>query len=101
MPEERDLPAARNLEQRERGRRAHGGECDGGGPSGGYALGPCEQWGAYILECGAGVPGAGEVHGAHLLSLIHISEPTRLRRISYAVFCLKQKNHRLKTDTYT
>src|SRR5660397_268268 len=28
------------------------------------------------------------------LSLIHISEPTRLRRISYAVFCLqkKQKN---------
>src|SRR5660398_200859 len=25
------------------------------------------------------------------LSLIHISEPTRLRRISYAVFCLKIK----------
>ena len=25
------------------------------------------------------------------LSLIHISEPTRLRRISYAVFCLKKK----------
>src|SRR5660397_255252 len=24
-----------------------------------------------------------------VLSLIHISEPTRLRRISYAVFCLK------------
>ncbi|VUF54217.1 hypothetical protein, partial [Escherichia phage Lambda_ev058] len=24
-------------------------------------------------------------------SLIHISEPTRLRRISYAVFCLKKK----------
>ena len=29
----------------------------------------------------------GELH----LSLIHISEPTRLRRISYAVFCLKKK----------
>ena len=28
---------------------------------------------------------------AHNLSLIHISEPTRLRRISYAVFCLKKK----------
>src|SRR5660398_307319 len=28
------------------------------------------------------------------LSLIHISEPTRLRRISYAVFCLKKKNLR-------
>ena len=26
------------------------------------------------------------------LSLIHISEPTRLRRISYAVFCLKKKS---------
>jgi len=31
-----------------------------------------------------GVPGLA-------LSLIHISEPTRLRRISYAVFCLKKK----------
>jgi len=28
------------------------------------------------------------------LSLIHISEPTRLRRISYAVFCLKKKIER-------
>ena len=27
------------------------------------------------------------------LSLIHISEPTRLRCISYAVFCLKKKNY--------
>src|SRR5450756_187161 len=26
------------------------------------------------------------------LSLIHISEPTRLGMISYAVFCLKKKN---------
>ena len=30
-------------------------------------------------------------HGAYL-SLIHISEPTRLGMISYAVFCLKKKN---------
>src|SRR5678815_329319 len=31
--------------------------------------------------------------GEHLcLSLIHISEPTRLLSISYAVFCLKKKN---------
>ena len=29
-----------------------------------------------------------------ILSLIHISEPTRLRRISYAVFCLKKKKTR-------
>jgi len=29
---------------------------------------------------------------AQTLSLIHISEPTRLRRISYAVFRLKNKN---------
>ena len=27
------------------------------------------------------------------LSLIHISEPTRQEAISYAVFCLKKKNH--------
>ena len=29
----------------------------------------------------------------HTLSLIHISEPTRLLSISYAVFCLKKKNN--------
>ena len=28
-----------------------------------------------------------------VLSLIHISEPTRLGMISYAVFCLKKKNY--------
>src|SRR5450756_2964317 len=28
---------------------------------------------------------------AEILSLIHISEPTRLGMISYAVFCLKKK----------
>src|SRR5660398_294634 len=32
-----------------------------------------------------------------LLSLIHISEPTRLRRISYAVFCLKKKTKKETT----
>eukprot|EP00658_Telonema_sp_P-2_P054393 TRINITY_DN43274_c0_g1_i2.p1 TRINITY_DN43274_c0_g1~~TRINITY_DN43274_c0_g1_i2.p1 ORF type:complete len:168 (+),score=42.83 TRINITY_DN43274_c0_g1_i2:155-658(+) len=30
---------------------------------------------------------------AFLLSLIHISEPTRLLSISYAVFCLKKKKY--------
>ena len=30
---------------------------------------------------------------ASALSLIHISEPTRLLSISYAVFCLKKKTH--------
>src|SRR5659263_377608 len=30
------------------------------------------------------------------LSLIHISEPTRLGMISYAVFCLKKKNKELR-----
>ena len=30
------------------------------------------------------------------LSLIHISEPTRLLSISYAVFCLKKKNQQLQ-----
>ena len=33
------------------------------------------------------------------LSLIHISEPTRLGMISYAVFCLKKKkNHETKSE---
>ena len=35
------------------------------------------------------------------LSLIHISEPTRLRRISYAVFCLKKKKkHKTQNKTH-
>ena len=34
---------------------------------------------------------SGDADANLLLSLIHISEPTRLRRISYAVFCLKKK----------
>src|SRR5660397_282515 len=33
------------------------------------------------------------------LSLIHISEPTRLRRISYAVFCLKKKKKQKKQQS--
>eukprot|EP00658_Telonema_sp_P-2_P040818 TRINITY_DN29193_c0_g1_i1.p1 TRINITY_DN29193_c0_g1~~TRINITY_DN29193_c0_g1_i1.p1 ORF type:complete len:224 (+),score=48.40 TRINITY_DN29193_c0_g1_i1:107-778(+) len=33
------------------------------------------------------------------LSLIHISEPTRLLSISYAVFCLKKKNIKNNEDT--
>ena len=32
------------------------------------------------------------------LSLIHISEPTRLGMISYAVFCLKKKKESLKKE---
>src|SRR5674536_16778 len=34
----------------------------------------------------------GGLAGGRGLSLIHISEPTRLLSISYAVFCLKKKN---------
>ena len=47
-----------------------------------------------LLTC---VTGAKSIEKANkfmmplFLSLIHISEPTRLRRISYAVFCLKKK----------
>src|SRR5659263_733300 len=33
---------------------------------------------------------------AHELSLIHISEPTRLGMISYAVFCLKKKKKNIQ-----
>src|SRR5450759_5830907 len=38
---------------------------------------------------------------AVLLSLIHISEPTRLGMISYAVFCLKKKKTKERNHTYT
>src|SRR5660397_281511 len=38
----------------------------------------------------------GSRRAVYFLSLIHISEPTRLRRISYAVFCLKKKKTNYK-----
>jgi len=44
--------------------------------------------GVWVCELASLQPG-GDV--TQSLSLIHISEPTRLRRISYAVFCLKKK----------
>jgi len=37
-----------------------------------------------------------ESQGVQHRSLIPISEPTRLRRLSYAVFCLKQKKNKKK-----
>src|SRR5450756_2952004 len=37
---------------------------------------------------------------AHLLSLIHISEPTRLGMISYAVFCLKKKKKTKNSEIF-
>ena len=43
----------------------------------------------YVIAAGGGGAGGGSggSGGVQNLSLIHISEPTRLRRISYAVFC--------------
>eukprot|EP00658_Telonema_sp_P-2_P081959 TRINITY_DN8541_c0_g1_i3.p1 TRINITY_DN8541_c0_g1~~TRINITY_DN8541_c0_g1_i3.p1 ORF type:complete len:146 (+),score=25.79 TRINITY_DN8541_c0_g1_i3:96-533(+) len=45
-----------------------------------------------------------EITPAMWLSLIHISEPTRLLSISYAVFCLKKKKkkkqHKLESTHY-
>src|SRR5450756_2681644 len=40
---------------------------------------------------GCGMHGMHGMYGMYDLSLIHISEPTRLGMISYAVFCLKKK----------
>src|SRR5450759_5309189 len=52
----------------------------------------------YLIEGAFGLPvfspsilGGGI---AQILSLIHISEPTRLGMISYAVFCLKKKKNK-------
>src|SRR5678816_252081 len=52
-------------------------------------------WGAvYLHDLARTHDGFCEVHGRDAVlrvSLIHISEPTRLLSISYAVFCLKKK----------
>ena len=46
------------------------------------------------------VAGIGAGQGlAQELSLIHISEPTRLGMISYAVFCLKKKKSTMERET--
>eukprot|EP00658_Telonema_sp_P-2_P047034 TRINITY_DN35505_c0_g1_i1.p1 TRINITY_DN35505_c0_g1~~TRINITY_DN35505_c0_g1_i1.p1 ORF type:complete len:101 (+),score=15.30 TRINITY_DN35505_c0_g1_i1:84-386(+) len=37
-------------------------------------------------------------HKGLILSLIHISEPTRLLSISYAVFCLKKKTNHINVN---
>src|SRR5450756_3018473 len=44
-----------------------------------------------VADRHAGLVGAEAILFVHALSLIHISEPTRLGMISYAVFCLKKK----------
>src|SRR5660398_277156 len=50
------------------------------------------MWITVFIAVGLAVLAVIAVIGVPLvLSLIHISEPTRLRRISYAVFCLKKK----------
>ena len=49
------------------------------------------QWGSQVS---AESQTAGYDYGMELLSLIHISEPTRQAEISYAVFCLKKKKQK-------
>ena len=69
-------------------------------------IGPSGSGKSTLLRClnMLETPSTGEInyHGTDItsknvnvpeyLSLIHISEPTRRRGISYAVFCLKKKN---------
>src|SRR5450756_3137779 len=43
-------------------------------------------------KSGTTQPGPEDFIAVYTLSLIHISEPTRLGMISYAVFCLNKKN---------
>ena len=52
-----------------------------------------EKIAAYLTH----VLGSSELkHSVRVLSLIHISEPTRQAEISYAVFCLKKKKKKNK-----
>src|SRR5659263_754635 len=50
-------------------------------------LGACVDCSLCIQVCPTGI----DIRKGLQLSLIHISEPTRLGMISYAVFCLKKK----------
>src|SRR5450756_2790294 len=43
---------------------------------------------------------SGSTRTVESLSLIHISEPTRLGMISYAVFCLKKKKMRINKGNH-
>eukprot|EP00658_Telonema_sp_P-2_P057427 TRINITY_DN45895_c0_g1_i1.p1 TRINITY_DN45895_c0_g1~~TRINITY_DN45895_c0_g1_i1.p1 ORF type:complete len:206 (+),score=64.01 TRINITY_DN45895_c0_g1_i1:67-684(+) len=52
------------------------------------------------LVAGVGEQAAIELLQRFYLSLIHISEPTRLLSISYAVFCLKKKKRPICISTY-
>src|SRR5659263_757535 len=62
--------------------------CTGWGPSvGGQAPVFTDRIVKYIANSAAK-----NINSDESLSLIHISEPTRLGMISYAVFCLKKKN---------
>src|SRR5660397_277275 len=71
----------------ERGHEDHGRRSSGGGVCSKSRRKYRGSLGAGIRRDHKGVCGSRqELWG---LSLIHISEPTRLRRISYAVFCLK------------
>ena len=58
-------------------------------------LGSTGSIGKQTLEVAAANPDKIKIRAlaAHTLSLIHISEPTRLGMISYAVFCLKKKKN--------
>ena len=61
-----------------------------------YAIQKAHQMGAKVVTCS-------DSTGWIYLSLIHISEPTRPRLISYAVFCLKKFffNDTATTEIYT
>src|SRR5678815_6007657 len=60
------------------------------------ALGPGDKlnltvfYGSHSFQAAYALDSSGQI-SVQYLSLIHISEPTRLLSISYAVFCLKKK----------
>src|SRR5450756_2766613 len=89
-PRKGAVPRGRRRAPALRGRGRAGSQSDRGRPqSRTPADGPCSIPGLAAEKSGGCCPRC----RARRLSLIHISEPTRLGMISYAVFCLKKKNN--------
>ena len=61
-----------------------------------YVIGADHTQGGITFMSDVDAHAGNAVVAGYMLSLIHISEPTRQEAISYAVFCLKKKKTKKK-----